>query len=184
MSSSQPSLDLNVGIPGEVVEVSPIWQPIFHTSVGPVTVSDSVMRSSVTALGVANGMVAPRDQLVLARRPDVVAADETQCLSIRAATSVTNLCNQLRAKIQENDYLRAQVVMLQSMLQDSTKKIDKLKQDKKELSRLNSKYEREMKEKLKELEGSGMRLEELQRKMEEEQRKIAAEVQQVMKSQP
>ena len=74
--------------------------------------------------------------------------------------------------------------MLQSMLQDSTKKIDKLKQDKKELSRLNSKYEQEMKEKLKELEGFSMRLEDLQRRMEEEQRKIAAEVQQVMKSQP
>lgn len=41
-----------------------------------------------------------------------------------------------------------------------------------------------MKEKLKELKGSGMRLEDLQRKMEEEQRKIAAEVQRVMNSQP
>lgn len=123
MASSQPFLDLNVGFPGQVIEVAPVWQPNFQTSVGPVIVNDSVMRSLVTTLGVVNSMVTLRDQLVLGWRPDVVAADETQWLSIQAATSVTNLCNQLRARIQENDFLRVQVVMLQSMLQESAKRL-------------------------------------------------------------
>lgn len=105
MASSQPSLDLNVGLPGQVNEVAPIWQPTFQTLIEPVTINDSIIRSSATALGVANNMLTLRDQLVLGRRPDVVVADESQYLSIQATTSVTNMCNRLRVRIQENDFL-------------------------------------------------------------------------------
>ena len=93
MASSQPSLDLNICLSGQVAEVASVWQPTFHTSLGPITVNDSMIRSSATALGVANNMLMPRYQLILASRPDIVAADESQCWSIQASASVTNLCH-------------------------------------------------------------------------------------------
>ena len=93
MASSQPSLDLNIGLLGPAAEVAPVWQPTFHTSLGPITINDSMIRSLATALGVANNMLTLRDQLMLARRPDIVAADESQCWSIQASASVTNLCH-------------------------------------------------------------------------------------------
>ena len=79
MASSQPSLDLNIILSGEVAEVASVWQSTFHTSLGPITINDSVIRSPATVLGVVNNMLTPRDQLMLARRPDILAADESQC---------------------------------------------------------------------------------------------------------
>ena len=87
MASSQPSLDLNLCPSGQSTEVAPVWQPTFRTSLGPITVNDSVIRSPATALGVANNMLMPRDQLMLGSRPDIVAADESQVWSIQASAS-------------------------------------------------------------------------------------------------
>ncbi len=184
MASSQHSLDLNISLSEQAAEVAPVWQPTFHTSMGPITINDSVIRSPATALGVANNMLTPRDQLMLARRPDIVAADESQCWSIQASASVTNLCHRLRARVQENDSLQVQVAVLQKMLQEANKKISKLKEEKKDLANLVSNYEKEMRVKLQELETSRERLEVVQRRMEEEQRRIASDVQRVIDSQP
>ena len=97
MASSQPSLDLNISLSGQATEVAPVWQPTFRTSLGPITINDSVIRSPTTDLGVANNMLTPRDQLMLASRPDIVAVDESQCWSIQVSASMTNLCHRLRA---------------------------------------------------------------------------------------
>ena len=184
MASSQPSLDLNISLHRPVTEVAPVWQPTFRTSLGPITVNDSVIRSPATALGVANNMLTPRDQLMLASRPDIVAADESQCWSIQTSASVTNLCHRLRARVQENDSLKVQVAVLQKMLQEANKKISNLKQENTDLAKLASKYEKEMRVKLQELEASRERLDGVQKRMEEEQRKIASNVQRVIDSQP
>ena len=184
MASSQPSLDLNICPSGQATEVAPVWQPTFRTSLGPITVNDSVIRSPATALGVANNMLMPRDQLMLASRPDIVAADESQCWSIQASASVTNLCHRLRARVQENDSLKVQVVVLQKMLQEANTKIINLKQENTNLAKLVSNYEKEMRVKLQELEASRDQLSEVQKRMEEEQRKIASDVQRVIDSHP
>ena len=122
MASSQPSLDLNICLLGQATEVAPVWQPTFHTSLGPITTNDSVIRSPAIALGVANNMLTPRYQLMLASRPDIVVEDESQCWSIQASASMTNLCHRLRAQVQENDSLKVQVAVLQKMLQEANKK--------------------------------------------------------------
>jgi hypothetical protein len=184
MASSQPSLDLNLYPSGQSTEVAPVWQPTFRTSLGPITINDSVLRSPATALGVANNMLMPRDQLMLASRPDIVAADESQCWSIQASASVTNLCHRLRARVQENDSLKVQVAVLQKMLQEANTKINNLKQENTNLAKLVSNYEKEMRVKLQELEASRDQLSEVQKRMEEEQRKIASDVQRVIDSHP
>ena len=82
--------------------------------------------------------------------------------------------------MQENDSLHAQVAVLQKMLQEANKKVSKLKHEKKNLAKLASKYEKEMRVKLQELETSREWLEDVQRRMEEEQRRIASDVQRVV----
>ena len=113
-----------------------------------------------------------------------MAADESQCWSFQASASVTNLCHRLRARVQENDSLKVQVAVLQKMLQEANKKISNLKQENTNLAKLSSKYEKEMRVKLQELEASRERLSGVQKRMEEEQRKIASNVQRVIDSQP
>ena len=75
-------------------------------------------------------------------------------------------------------------MVLQKMLQEANQKVSKLKEEKKDVAKLMSKYEKEMRVKLQELETSREWLEGVQRRMEEEQRKIASDVQRVISSQP
>ena len=110
-------------------------------------------------------MLMPRDQLMLASRPDIVAADESQCWSIQASASVTNLCHRLRARVQENDSLKVQVAVLQKMLQEANKKIINLKQENTNLAKLVYNYEKEMRVKLQELEAYRDQLSGVQKRM-------------------
>ena len=86
--------------------------------------------------------------------------------------------------MQENDFLKVQVVVLQKMLQEANKKISNLKQENTDLAKLASNYEKEMRVKLQELEASREQLDGVQKRMEEESRKIASNVQRVIDSQP
>ena len=53
----------------------------------------------VTTLRFANQLLTPTDQELLPIRLDYVAADESICLNIQTAASMTNLCHRLQAKV-------------------------------------------------------------------------------------
>ena len=86
--------------------------------------------------------------------------------------------------MQENDYLKVQVAVLQKMLQEANTKIINLKEENTNLAKLVSNYEKEMRVKLQELEASRDQLSSVQKRMDEEQRKIASNVQRVIDSHP
>jgi hypothetical protein len=86
-SSSQNNLDLNV-----VPEVQPeIWRPSFLSQKGPLMTNDSVMLDDAIAASVANGIITPRDEKLLADRSDAQAINDSMAFSIQSAASVTNM---------------------------------------------------------------------------------------------
>ena len=172
MSSSQSPLDLNLAYTGQVTGNSSNLQ----TFIAPIPVltpiHDSVMENPTTALRVANQLLTSRDHEFLARRPDQVAVDESLRLNIQAAASVMNLRHRLLSRSVETESLRSQVVSLRNQLRNSMTKVERLKEEKRELKRENkafreehtrlclivSKYQTDMRMQLGALQTSGERL--------------------------
>ena len=131
------------------------------------------MENPITALRAASHLLTPRDHEVLARRPDHISADESLRLIIQAATSVTNLRHRLLARGVEVESLCGQITTLRQQLQESTTKIERLKEERRDLKRENrffkeehsrmcsmlTKYQTEIEAKLDALQASGERLE-------------------------
>lgn len=172
MSSSQSPLDLNLAYTGQVTGNSSNLQ----TFIAPIPVltpiHDSVMENPTTALRVANQLLTSRDHEFLARRPDQVAVDESLRLNIQAAASVMNLRHRLLSRSVETESLRSQVVSLRNQLRNSMTKVERLKEERRELKRENkafreehtrlclivSKYQTDMRMQLGALQTSGERL--------------------------
>ena len=114
------SLDLNLSLHGEVVENVVVQQqlPLEYFSA-----KDFVMLTPAKAFWYACNMLSSSDQKLLARRYDFVALDESMCLSIQVAAWTSNLCHRLRAKMQENEDLYADVVLLKKQLHESEKTV-------------------------------------------------------------
>ena len=179
MSSSQSPLDLNLAYIGQVTGNSSNLQ----TFIAPIPVltpiNDSVMENPTTALRVANQLLTSRDHEFLARRPDQVAVDESLRLNIQAAASVMNLRHRLLSRSVETESLRSQVVSLRNQLRNSMTKVERLKEERRELKRENkafreehtrlclivSKYQTDMRMQLGALQTSGERLEAEQKKL-------------------
>ena len=172
MSSSQSPLDLNLAYTGQVTGNSSNLQ----TFIAPIPVltpiHDSVMENPTTALRVANQLLTSRDHEFLARRPDQVAVDESLRLNIQAAASVMNLRHRLLSRSVETESLCSQVVSLRNQLRNSMTKVERLKEERRELKRENkafreehtrlclivSKYQTDMRMQLGALQTSGERL--------------------------
>ena len=172
MSSSQSPLDLNLAYTGQVTGNSSNLQ----TFIAPIPVltpiHDSVMENPTTALRVANQLLTSRDHEFLARRPDQVAVDESLRLNIQAAASVMNLRHRLLSRSVETESLCSQVVSLRNQLRNSMTKVERLKDERRELKRENkafreehtrlclivSKYQTDMRMQLGALQTSGERL--------------------------
>ena len=191
MSSSQSPLDLNLAYTGQVTGNSSNLQ----TFIAPIPVltpiHDSVMENPTTALRVANQLLTSRDHEFLARRPDQVAVDESLRLNIQAAASVMNLRHRLLSRSVETESLRSQVVSLRNQLRNSMTKVERLKEERRELKRENkafreehtrlclivSKYQTDTRMQLGALQTSGERL-------EAEQKKLGSNVPSVSNPQP
>ena len=100
------------------------------------------MENPITALRAASHLLTPRDHKVLARRPDHVSANESLRLTIQVAASVMNLHHRLLARGVEVESLCGQITTLWQQLQESTTKVERLKEERRDLKRENSFFSR------------------------------------------
>ena len=142
MSSPRSPLDLNLSLPNPVTGGTSAFRPFVFCTPTPIIASDYVMKNPITALRAASHLLTPRDHEVLARRPDYVSADESLSLIIQAATSVTNLRHRLLARGVEVESLCGHITTLRQQLQESTTKVERLKEERRDLKRENSFFSR------------------------------------------
>ena len=137
MSFSQTSLDLNLSLSGKETESMNV--PLLP--VEPFFAKDSVMLTPTTAIHFGENMLSSSNQRVLARRSEFAAVNDSMCLSIQAAFSLSNLCHCFWAKRRANESLYAKVASLKKELQESGKMVHLLKKENKNLSKMLSKYQ-------------------------------------------
>ena len=106
------------------------------------------MLSPGTTINFGANMLCLSDQRLLAKRSNYYAIDDSMCLSVQAASSLSNLGHRFWAKIWENESLYAKIVSLRKKLQESKKKVRSLRKETKYQSKLISKYQTKMKNKL------------------------------------
>ena len=95
-----------------------VWRPFFLSPNGPITVTDSVMLSGVTAIVVAvvaAGLYTPEDGKVLAGRIDPQLINDSMALTIQCVAFVSNMGRRLHVRNHEVRVLRSQVTILQKV---------------------------------------------------------------------
>lgn len=155
-SSSQNNLDLNAT---PVVQPE-IWRPLFLTQKGPLMTNDSVMLNDAAAAAVAQGIITPRDDKLLADRTDAQAINDSLAFSIQSASSVTNMARRLQVRGNEVQALKAQTLALQRMYMDFRRRNRVLQQENKKLKKVVDSYAKDLEKRYAELEQNTNRLQE------------------------
>lgn len=155
-SSSQNNLDLNAT---PVVQPE-IWRPLFLTQKGPLMTNDSVMLNDAAAASVAQGIITPRDDKLLADRTDAQAINDSLAFSIQSASSVTNMARRLQVRGNEVQALKAQTLALQRMYMDFRRRNRVLQQENKKLKKVVDSYAKDLEKRYAELEQNTNRLQE------------------------
>ena len=78
-----------------------VWRPYFLSLNGPITVTDSVMLSGITATAVVAGLFIPEDGRVLAERTDPQTINDSMALTIQCVASVSNMGRRLHVRNHE-----------------------------------------------------------------------------------
>ena len=78
------------------------WEPQFHINGNPITSADSVMRNDLAALAVGRNITMPIDAPIFTSMSDAASANGCMILGIRAITTLSNVCNRLQARGEEN----------------------------------------------------------------------------------
>uniref|UniRef100_A0A2N9GZW9 Uncharacterized protein n=1 Tax=Fagus sylvatica TaxID=28930 RepID=A0A2N9GZW9_FAGSY len=68
-----------------------VWRPYFLSPNSPVTITDSMMLSGITATAVAAGLFTPEDGKVLVGRTDPQIINDSMALTIQCVASVSNM---------------------------------------------------------------------------------------------
>ena len=155
-SSSQNNLDLNAT---PVVQPE-IWRPLFLTQKGPLMTNDSVMLNDAAAASVAQGIITPRDDKLLADRTDAQAINDSLAFSIQSASSVTNMARRLQVRGNEVQALKGQILALQRMYMDFRRRNRVLQQENKKLKKVVDSYAKDLEKRYAELEQNTNRLQE------------------------
>lgn len=155
-SSSQNNLDLNAT---PVVQPE-IWRPLFLTQKGPLMTNDSVMLNDAAAASMAQGIITPRDNKLLADRTDAQAINDSLAFSIQSASSVTNMARRLQVRGNEVQALKAQTLALQRMYMDFRRRNRVLQQENKKLKKVVDSYAKDLEKRYAELEQNTNRLQE------------------------
>ncbi|CAN6725209.1 unnamed protein product [Malus baccata var. baccata] len=144
---SDRRFDLNLG--EEAVSPSPdnIWRPSFISPTGLLTVGDSVMKNDMTAAVVARNLVTPKDSRLLSKRSDELAVKESLALSVKCASSVSNMAQRLFARTRQVESLAAEVMSLKQEIRG-------LKHENKQLHRFAHDYATNMKRKIDQMQES------------------------------
>ncbi|CAN6686970.1 unnamed protein product [Malus baccata var. baccata] len=138
---SDRRFDLNIREEAAPPSPDNVWRPSFISPTGPLTVGASVMKNDMTAAVVAQNIVTPRDNRLLARRSDELAVKESLALSVQCVGSVSNMAQRLYARTRHVESLVAEI---QSLKQE----IKGLKHENKELHKLAYSYATSMKRKI------------------------------------
>ena len=155
-SSSQNNLDLNAT---PVVQPE-IWRPLFLTQKGPLMTNDSVMLNDAAAASMAQGIITPRDNKLLADRTDAQAINDSLAFSIQSASSVTNMARRLQVRGNEVQALKAQTLALQRMYMDFRRRNRVLQQENKKLKKVVDSYAKDLEKRYADLEQNTNRLRE------------------------
>ncbi|CAL9024674.1 unnamed protein product, partial [Prunus brigantina] len=75
--------------------------PHFASSRGPVRVNDSLLLDNEVAIGVARGLVTPKDVRVLGTRDDNRLVSDSMAMSVQSAASIASVGYRLIAKYHE-----------------------------------------------------------------------------------
>jgi hypothetical protein len=158
-SSSQNNLDLNAA---PVVQPE-IWRPLFLSQKGHLMTNDSVMLHDAVAASVAQGIITPRDEKLLADRTDVQAINDSLAFSIQGASSVTNMARCLQVRGNEIQALKAQILTLQRMYMGFRRRNRVLQQENKRLKKVVDSYAKDLGKRYADLEQNTNRLREQHR---------------------
>ncbi|XP_062153721.1 uncharacterized protein LOC133861913 [Alnus glutinosa] len=153
-SSSQNNFDLN-DVPGVLPE---IWRPLFLSQKGPLMTKDSVMLDDAVAASVAQGIMTPRDEKLLADRTDAQAINDSLAFSIQGASSVSNMARRLQVRGNEIQALKAQILTLQRMYMDFRRRNRVLQQENRKLKKVVDSYANDLAKRYAELEQNTNRL--------------------------
>jgi hypothetical protein len=154
-SSSQNNLDLNV-----VPVVPEIWRPLFLSQRGPLMTNDSVMLSDAAAASVAQGIITPRDEKLLADRTDAQAINDSLAFSIQGASSVSNMARRLQVRGSEIQALKVQILTLQRRYMNFRRRNWVLQQENRKLKKVVNSYEKDLGRRYADLEQNTNRLRE------------------------
>jgi len=158
-STSQNNFDLNA-VPG----VPPaIWRPLFLSQKGPLMTNDSVMLDDAVAASVAQGIMTPRDEKLLADRTDAQAINDSLAFSIQGASSVSNMARRLQVRGNEIQALKAQILTLQRMYMGFRRRNRVLQQENKRLKKVVDSYAKDLGKRYADLEQNTNRLREQHR---------------------
>ena len=78
------------------------WEPQFHINENPITSADLVMQNDLAALAVGRNITMPVDAPIFASMSDAASANGCMILSMRAITILSNVCNRLQVRGEEN----------------------------------------------------------------------------------
>ena len=73
------------------------WEPQFQINGKPVTTTDSVMQDDLIALAVGRNITMPEDAPIFSTMTDTASANGCLILGMRTITTLSNVCNRLRA---------------------------------------------------------------------------------------
>ncbi|KAM2685223.1 hypothetical protein EV1_046616 [Malus domestica] len=136
--------DLNFGEEAAMPSQDNIWRPSFLSSIGHLTVGDSVMKNDMTTAVEARNLFTPKDNRLLSKRSDELAVKDSLALSVQCAGSVSNIAQHLFARTHQVESLAAEVISLKQEIRG-------LKHENKQLHRLTHDYATNMKRKFDQL---------------------------------
>ncbi|KAI5351539.1 hypothetical protein L3X38_004430 [Prunus dulcis] len=139
MASSFPSsLNLNLALPTQTWAqgVAPIWAPYFASLGGPVTVNNSILLDNEVAIGVARSLVTPRYVRVLASKDDSQLLNEVMA-SVQTAASIASVGRRLISKTHEVQFLRAQLVAEQNLVDEYQRENNRFKKERTRMAEEN-----------------------------------------------
>ena len=116
------------------------WVPQFQIQGNPVTSADSVMQNDLTALAVGRNITMPEDTPAFATMTDTALANGSLILGTRALTILSNVCNRLQERGEENasmgrllDHFREQVYSLRAENRELKKKLKRVRKMREEI---------------------------------------------------
>ncbi|CAN6691534.1 unnamed protein product [Malus baccata var. baccata] len=102
---SNRRFDLNLGEKAAAPSPDNIWHSSFLSPTGPLTVEDSVIKNDMTAAVVARNILTPKDNKLLSKWSDELAAKDSLALSVQCAAEVMSLKQEIRGLKHENKEL-------------------------------------------------------------------------------